>query len=231
MRDVSADGIEDGVAISHDLGKIHRVIVDDLIGTDLAQIIVVRRACGRDHARTQMFCQLYGKARDTARASLDQDRLARLQFQCVFDGADRRQPGKRQRSGIDMRHATGFPGDDGRLDGNLLGISALLANVADAEHLIADTEVADTLSNCRNDTGEIPSKNVGESRKLARFALAHLPVGAVDAGGDNINHDLVGCGHGIRHLAEFQNFRPAVPLDEGSFHWHSLLLRKPGSHV
>jgi hypothetical protein len=39
----------------------------------------------------------------------------------------------------------------------------------------------------------------------------------------NINHDLTGCGHGIRHFAEFQNFRPAVPFDEGCFHWHSSL--------
>src|ERR1700720_2707993 len=76
LRDISADGIEDGVAVSHDLGEIHCIVVDDLIGTNFAQIIMVRRACSRDHASTQMFCQLYGKARDTARSTLDQDRLA-----------------------------------------------------------------------------------------------------------------------------------------------------------
>ncbi len=120
-----------------------------------------------------------------------------------------------------MRQAVGFLCDDGCLDRNLLGIGAFLANVADGEDLIADTEVPDTFPNRRNDTGEIPSKNVGEFRKLARFALAHLPVRAVDAGGDNIDHDLAGCGHRIRHLAEFQNFRSAVSFDEGSFHCHS----------
>ena len=147
LRDISADGIEDGVAVSHGPGEIHRIVVDDLIGADLAKIIMVRRACGRDHARTQIFCQLDGKARNTARAALDQDRLARLQLQCVFDGADRRQPGKRQRCGIDMRQAIGFPGDDGGLDRNLLGIGAFLADVADGKNLIADTQVGDTLSN------------------------------------------------------------------------------------
>src|SRR5471032_1248914 len=120
-----------------------------------------------------------------------------------------------------MRQATGFLGDDGCLDRNLLGISALLANVADAEDLIANTQVADTLANCRNDPGEIPSENVGESSKPVRFALTHLPVRAIDAGGDNINHDLAGCGHRVRHLAEFQNFRPAMPFNEGSFHGYS----------
>src|SRR5450432_3054988 len=61
LRHISADGIEGGVAVAHDLGKIHRVVVDDLIGADLAQIIMVRRACGRNHAGAQMFCQLDGK--------------------------------------------------------------------------------------------------------------------------------------------------------------------------
>jgi hypothetical protein len=43
LRDISADGIEHGVAVSHDLGKIHSIVVDDFIGPDFAQIIMVRR--------------------------------------------------------------------------------------------------------------------------------------------------------------------------------------------
>jgi hypothetical protein len=58
---------------------------------------------------------------------------------------------------------------------------------------------------------------------MARFALTHLPIRAIDAGGDDIDHNLAGCSHGIRHLAELQNFRSAVPFDEGSFHWYSSL--------
>jgi len=63
---------------------------------------------------------------------------------------------------------------------------------------------------------------------LARFSLAHLPIRAVDAGGDNIDHDLAGRGHGIGHIAEFQDIRPAVPFDEGCFHWDSPLLVRQG---
>jgi hypothetical protein len=57
-----------------------------------------------------------------------------------------RQPGERQRGGIEMRQPIGFPCDDGCLDRNLLSISALLTNVADAEDLVANTKVSDTLS-------------------------------------------------------------------------------------
>jgi hypothetical protein len=58
----------------------------------------------------------------------------------------------------------------------------------------------------------------GKTSKLIRFALTHLPVRAIDTGGNNFNHDLAGCDYGIRHLAKFENLRPAVSFDEGSFH-------------
>src|SRR6516164_4339534 len=80
LRYISADGVEHRVAVSHHLREIHRIVVDDLVGTDLAEIIMVRRACGGDHASAEMFRQLYGKPRDTARASLDQNLLARFEF-------------------------------------------------------------------------------------------------------------------------------------------------------
>jgi hypothetical protein len=112
----------------------------------------------------------------------------------------------------------GFFGDDGRLDRDLLGISALLAHVADAEHLVADPQVCHALAERCDDTGEIPPQNVGKSGNRIRCALPHLPVRAVDTGGDNIDHDLARGGHRIRHLAELQDVRPAVPFDERSFH-------------
>ena len=77
---------------------------------------MVRRACGGDHASAEMFRQLYGKTRDTARASLDQNRLARLEFYRVFDGANRRQSGKRQRGSLDMGQTVGLLCDDGSVD-------------------------------------------------------------------------------------------------------------------
>src|SRR6516164_121360 len=145
LRNISADRIEHRVAVSDDLREIHRIVIDDLVGTNFAQIIMVRRACGRDHVRAQMFRQLYGKARHTACASLDQDRLASLKFQCVFDGANRRQSGKRQRGGIDMGQTLGFLCDNGCLDRDLLGVGSFLTDVADAEDLVANTKVSDTI--------------------------------------------------------------------------------------
>jgi hypothetical protein len=187
----------------------------------IAQVIVVGLACGRDHAGAEMFRQLDRKGGDTAGAALDQDGFAGFQFQRVLDGADRRQSGQRQRCGIDMRHAGGLLGGDGRLDCDLFGVGALLADVANAEHLVADTQIRNACAYGGNHAGKIPPENVGEMRQLTGLALAHLPVRAVDAGGNDIDHDLAGRGDRIRHLTEFEDFRSAVAFDVRSLHGHS----------
>src|SRR5664280_998826 len=94
LRHVSADSIEDGVATGHNLSEIMCVVVDDLIGSELADIVTVRRARRRDHAGSDLLCKLNGKAGDPARTTLNQNRLARLQFQSFLDGTYCREPGE-----------------------------------------------------------------------------------------------------------------------------------------
>ncbi len=77
---VTAHGIEHDVAIGHHLGEILGVVIDDLVGTKVAQIIVVRRAGRRDHTRPYMLGELDGEAGDAARPTLDQDHLAGLEL-------------------------------------------------------------------------------------------------------------------------------------------------------
>ena len=121
-----------------------------------------------------MFRQLDRKSGDAAGAALDQDGFAGFQLQAILDGADRRQPGERQRRSIDMRHIVWLPGDDGGLDRDLLGIGTLLADVANAEHLVADTQIRNAFSDGGNDTGKIAAENVGGNAPTDRLCL-HAP--------------------------------------------------------
>ena len=76
-----------------------------LIGSSIAHATrrgkLAGEIAGHD-ASADVLGDLDRKARDAARAALDQDGLTRLKLQCIFDRADRRQPGKRQRRRIDM---------------------------------------------------------------------------------------------------------------------------------
>src|SRR5262249_18159144 len=95
---------------------------------------------------------------------------------------------------------------------------ALLADLADGEHLIAGAQVGDAVADCRNETGEITAEDVGEMRNLTGLAVTHLPVRAIDAGRNDVDADLPPPGHGVRHRAVFEDVGSAVPFDEGSFH-------------
>ena len=64
---------------------------------------MVRRPGSRDHMGADVLGKLNGEAGDSARPSLDQDRLPRLQFQRILDSTQRGKAGERQGSGVNMR--------------------------------------------------------------------------------------------------------------------------------
>ena len=107
-RHVAAHGIEHRIAVAHDLGEVGGVVIDDLIGADVAQIGQVGRAGGGDDAGAEMLGKLDGEAGNAARAALDQDRLAGLQLQRVLHRTQSGETGERQSRGVDMRQAAGF---------------------------------------------------------------------------------------------------------------------------
>src|SRR5262249_61871028 len=99
-------------------------------------------------------------------------------------------------------------GDDRRLDRNLLGIGALLPSLANAEHGVADPQVLDTFADGADHAGKIAAQDIGKFRLLV-VANAHLPVGAVDAGRDDIDHNLSWRAGRVGKIAVLQDLGPA----------------------
>src|SRR6266850_7706360 len=69
-RDVSAHGVEHRVAAGNELGEVLRAVVDRLVRAELAHVVVVRRARGRDDARAEMPGERNGEAPDAAGTAL-----------------------------------------------------------------------------------------------------------------------------------------------------------------
>ena len=63
------------------------------------------------------------------------------------------------------------------------------------EHLITHLEVGDACADRAHLSRKIPPKDVGERAELV-VAGPHLPVGAVDAGGDDVDHSSDRPSHG-----------------------------------
>ena len=102
-RDSAADGIENRIARGHRDREIGGVVIDDLIGPKVAEVIVVDRARRGDHGGTQVLGELDGEAGDATGTALDKNSFARFQPQRVLDGDQGGQTGQGECRAFDMR--------------------------------------------------------------------------------------------------------------------------------
>ncbi len=164
-----------------------------------------------------MLRKLDGEARNTARAALDQDRLAGFQLQRVLDRTQGRETGEGEGGRVNMRQGGRFLCDNGTADGDLFGIGPIAARFQHAKHFVADSQIPDAGAHRADHAGEIAPQDHGKAR-LGVFAGAHLPVGAVDACGKGIDDDLARPGRWIGKIAVLQDLRSAKLLDVSSLH-------------
>src|SRR5262249_18390460 len=93
---------------------------------------------------------------------------------------------------------------------------------ANAEHGVAEPKILDTRADGADHAGKIPPQDIGKFRLLV-VADAHLPIGAVDAGGDDIDHHFARPGGRIGEIAVLQDLDPAMSFNESCFHLFSYL--------
>src|SRR5438874_4531580 len=219
---LAADRVEYDIAARDGFGEILLLIVDDPLGAERANIIVIASAGGRGDGRTDMLGELDRKTGNTAGAALDQDCLAALHARGVFQSPDRGQAGQGHRGGLGMAELCRLLRDERGLDLDLLGVAALDPRIHDAEHRIADLQVVDTGAERADNAGEIAAGNVGEV-ELARgivgaAAEPHLVIGGVDARGVDIDDDLARPRDRIRGIAIAQHLRPAMRRQQYRLH-------------
>ncbi len=141
-----------------------------------------------------MLGELNGKAGDAAGAALNQNRLAALKLQRIGNRTDRREAGKSQRGGIDMRQRIRLLADDRRFDRDLFAIGAFAAGIEHAEHRVADFQIVHTAAESADYAGKVASGNRREFCLAAVWILAgaKFPVGSVNARGMNVDEHLAG---------------------------------------
>src|SRR5262249_28843543 len=108
-------------------------------------------------------------------------------------------------------------GDDRRLDRDLLGIGAFLPGLANAEDGVAEAKILNARADGADHAGKIAPQDIGKLRLLV-VANAHLPIGTVDAGSDDIDHHLAWRGDRVGKVAVLQDLGPAVSFNESCFH-------------
>src|SRR5262249_23521325 len=95
LRDITADSVANGIATRHNLREILRIVVDDVIGTQVTHIVTIRSTRSRDHTCTDVLCKLNGETGDASCTALNQNGFTGSQLQRCLDGTQRGKASKR----------------------------------------------------------------------------------------------------------------------------------------
>src|SRR5262249_49011116 len=151
------------------------LVVDHAIGAETADIRMIASAGRGDHCRAKMLGELDTESGNAAGASLNQDRLARLEPRRVLNGPQRRETGERHRGCLCVAEAVWLASDDRGLDGYLLRIGSFNALLGDTEHSIPDGELGDLAPNRAYHAREVTTQDMREADvAIGAAASPHL---------------------------------------------------------
>ncbi len=191
--------------------------VGDGLGPQRAQVLVVRRAGGADHARAARHGELDRGAANAAGGAADEQRAAAPGAELV-KGARGRLDGGRQRGGageVERRRDRRVVGQHRQL-----GLRPLLGG--EAEHAVADGHVRDARAELVDDARRLVAHGLREF--LIHQAPALLPVARVDAGRAHRDPDLAGTRMRIGQVHDLEDLRAAELAETDCLH-HSLRSR------
>ena len=188
LERVAAAGVEEGVqAVGMGRAQLAHpvtVVVQDELGAQLVDEVVVGRAGGSDHAGPQVARDLHGEVADAARGGGDQHGLARPQLQRLGERLVGGQAGEGEGGGGREVQGGGSGRHEGVGQGRDLRVGALLQPVLAGvgHHLVAHRHPARGGSDPLHDSRQVPAEHhrevAGEARLLAPFA--GLDVDRVD---------------------------------------------------
>ena len=174
--------------------------VGDGLGAQRAQVVVVGRTGGADHARAARHGELDRGAADASGGAVDEQRAAAPDAELV-ERARGRLDGGRQRGGageVERRRDRRVVGQHRQLGlGRPLG--------GEAEHAIADGHVRNALAELVDDARRLVAHGLRELR--IHQALALLPVARVDAGRAHRDPDLAGTRMRIGEIHDLEDLR------------------------
>ena len=209
-RVVAADRVDHDVQAAQHLGEVGLPVVDDLVGAERADQLVLGRARRADHVRPERLRDLDRDMPDAAGGGVDQHALPGLHARDLGQRLPGGEADERQRRRVDVVEAVRLAREVARRRRDVLGVAArLLGEARHAEHLVARLEQARARAGGLDHARHV----VAEDRRVAPHAEAArgtpLPVGRVDAGGMDGDEDLGRAGLRARDRDGLEHVGPA----------------------
>src|SRR5262249_2355675 len=215
---VAADSVEHRIATGHQLGEVLRLIIDHLIGPELAHVFVVGGTRRRDNARADVLRDLDREAGHAPGTALDQYGLAGLELQRVLARDERGEADESQRCSVDVGEVRRLLRHDRGLDGDLFRVAGLPGHFHHAEDRVSDLQVGHAGAERADYAGKVSPGNVGKGGGRCVRPRALLPVGAVNARGVHVYQHLAWSCTRVCNIAVLEYLRTAVFHEIRSFH-------------
>src|SRR4051794_920205 len=204
------------------LDEVLAAVVDRVVHPEAADGVVLRGRCGAEHLGAEDLSYLGRRDSDAARGGLEEHPLPLLHVavanQCGVGGGvdDRHRGALLVAPVVGKRHQVCGPGD------HELGVAA---EVAAAQHTVADRDAVDALAERLHLAAELVANHAGRLGGVRVEADAREQVGEVDARGVHPDAHLARTRHRVRALLDAEDLgRPVLGDHERP---HRLTARPP----
>jgi hypothetical protein len=198
-----ADDVEDGVGaagLHGERGEVLIAVVDDAVGAERLQPLGPFGACGRPGlGGGELLGELDREGADAARAAVHEDAALAVGVRAeevpevrVDGGGDFGDSGR-----VDEGDLLGPGEHESGVHGDVLGVAASGEEGADLGAEERGVVVAADVDDRAGDLESGPGGRTGRARVVAGDLEE---VGAVDAGGGDLDEDFIGAGRGLGHL-------------------------------
>src|SRR5580658_344698 len=214
---LATDEVENHVDVVRDRFEALRLVVDGLVGAELAYEIEVVPRHGREHARPFRLGELNRKMADAAHAAMDQHALTFLKAAMVEETLPGREPRQRHARRLYMAAPLGLARGLVRLENYILGKSAAIETRHRIER-VAAAQLALGGIRLLDGAGGVATERDRQLVGADELALAYLVVDGIYTGGMDAEQDLVAGGLWDRNSFDRHYLGSAEAVDAYRLH-------------
>jgi hypothetical protein len=196
---VAADRVVDQLDLADGVLPAVLLDFDEAVGAQVEHALLGADPARADHVRAGQTGELHADRADTAAGAVDHHRLSALEVPVVEQRLPRREPGLRERGGLDMVERLRLRCERAHFDRDVLGGPPVAVTVDEAIDLVADVHPGGAVAEGNHDAGPLVRRD-DHSPVVAGSVGAEGPhqLGGGEAGGMHLDEGVADGGLGIR---------------------------------
>jgi hypothetical protein len=226
VQNLGVLAVEDDIIVAQDRFKVLCLVVNDQIRAEGFQPFGVCGAGGGGDIGPDVFGQLDGDGADAAGTGLDEDFLPGAEFGDIDQRLPSGERDQGERSGLCHVKRRGFRGKRAFLDGNEFGKGADAEIIDAGIDFVTDLIMLGLWAGAHHGSGHVVAEDEGHfiGQDGFEFPITDLGVQKIDAGGVDLNQNLILMELGFGNIGEAERGLLLVFVQKEGFHGYSPIL-------